>query len=475
LFSDSAHILIVEDDPSHVELILRAFERWPTHYRLETAGTLAEARNRIEESPPDLVITDMLVPDGSGIDLLRDGGFRGCPIVVMTSFGDEKRAVEAFKAGALDYVVKSDSTLGDLPHIAERSLLAWAAVLEKRGIENALLETERRFRAIFNQTFQLIGILDREGRVVEMNRTALTFAGMEEPGVVGMYLWETSWAAYSTEQRDRIRRAVEVVSGGGFERFEVGLENVGIGLRYLDFSLKPVRDESGIVILLIAEGRDITERRLAEENLRSSLREKDFLLKEIHHRVKNNLQVVASMLTLEAGKFNDGRGGMLFGSSINRILAMSRVHELLYQSQNFACVDIGEQMKTLTADLYDTYRESFCRVDIETSMEKVEIGIDRAVPFGIIANEILSNAFRHAFPPALRDRGKVTIVVAATLGGRARLEIGDDGIGLSEGVGRDGNRGIGLMLIDILVKQLAGSMSVDRDSGTRYAIEFPRE
>ena len=149
--NETVHILAVEDDPAHAELIRRAFDYATSPMRLSVASTLADARRSMAERAPDLMIVDMVLPDGQGTELLPGDPDKAlCPMVIMTSHGDEQMAVDALKAGALDYVVKSSETLTDMPHIAERTLREWGHIRERRLAEAALRQSEERLQAILD-------------------------------------------------------------------------------------------------------------------------------------------------------------------------------------------------------------------------------------------------------------------------------------------------------------------------------------
>ncbi len=335
-----------------------------------------------------------------------------------------------------------------------------------------LLRSERKFHGVFDQTFQLMGILDAAGRLVEANQNALDLIDRPKDEVLGRPFWETPWWEPFPAQATALRSAISRSAGGSFERFEVDhLDRDGRPL-HIDFSLKPVLDEEGKVVLLVAEGRDITERKTAERTLKSSLREKEILLKEIHHRVKNNLQVIVSLLSLQSSRISDPEVVQVYEEGIGRVRTMAQVHELLYQSPSLSGIDLAEQVRLIADDLYNAYRHGFGEVRLSVEAESVELGVDQAIPCGLLVNEVLTNSFKYAFPPASRAGGLVSIRLAREEGDRVSLEISDDGIGIPKGVELGGAEWIGLSLVSLLVEQLRGTVELDRSAGTRYLIRF---
>ena len=177
----TVRILLVEDEDAHAELIRRAFEAFPRRVDLHRARSLEDARSELATRPPDLVISDLRLPDGDGIELLpQEKGVSPYPVVIMTSHGDEQVAVDAIKTGALDYVVKSEITLAQMPYIAERALREWSHVVERRRAEERLRESEEHFRSLIEHAHDLTAIVDekRAPRVREP-------IGLARPGLLG--------------------------------------------------------------------------------------------------------------------------------------------------------------------------------------------------------------------------------------------------------------------------------------------------
>ncbi|QCO18436.1 GAF domain-containing protein (plasmid) [Azospirillum brasilense] len=202
----------------------------------------------------------------------------------------------------------------------------------------------------------------------------------------------------------------------------------------------------------------------------ATLDEKEALLKEIHHRVKNNLQLVTSLLNLQARRIEDEAVAALFADSRDRVRSMALVHENLYRLGNFARVPMREHLESVCAHLLRAYARQAGAVRLETAMDDLQLDLDRAVPCGLIVNELVSNALKHAFPGG---RGGVLGVVLAVDGRECRLTVRDDGVGLPGGYDPDRMDTLGFQLIADLVAQLHGSLEYNPSTGTEFVVAFP--
>ncbi len=215
---------------------------------------------------------------------------------------------------------------------------------------------------------------------------------------------------------------------------------------------------------------DITERRRAEEALRTSLAEKEVLLREVHHRVKNNLQVVVSLLNLQSQNVPDEKAREIFKESRNRIRSMALVHERLYQSTDLSRIDFPEYLRRLTAHLFRSYGLDEGRVGLEVDAGDVRLDVNTAVPLGLIVNELVSNAIKHAFPG--RARGNIAVGLERLDGGRFRLVVSDDGAGFPEGVDFRKTESLGMQIVTMLTEQLDGELLLERAAGTTFVLTF---
>ena len=223
--------------------------------------------------------------------------------------------------------------------------------------------------------------------------------------------------------------------------------------------------------------RELFERQTAEKELlasdrrlRRSLAEKESLLKEIHHRVKNNLQIVSSLLYLQEENMQDARGVAILRDCQQRVKSMALIHEQLYGTSDLAKIDFGCYIDALGASLFDAYGVDRGRIRLLVHSEAITLGVDTAVPCGLIVNELVSNALKHAFPE--NRRGVVDIALRTLSAVCMQLQVTDDGIGFSRKSDEAARQSLGLRLVETLVRQLDGSLSIETNPGTRFTLEL---
>jgi two-component sensor histidine kinase len=234
---------------------------------------------------------------------------------------------------------------------------------------------------------------------------------------------------------------------------------------------KPFNDMDGRFAGYIGTCLDITEQITAEDRIRASLEEKEVLLKEIHHRVKNNLQVISSLLSLQAGSSQDPETLRLLRESHTRVKSIALIHEKLYQSPNLTQVDIQHYIRSLTEYLCTSYGLDPEKIRLRLDLEQAYLGIGTAIPCGLIINELVSNALKHAFPG---DReGEIYVGLHRKGDGEYALVVKDNGIGLPEDLDFPHANTLGMELVGSLVEQLDGRACWSTCSGTNVCISFP--
>lgn len=219
--------------------------------------------------------------------------------------------------------------------------------------------------------------------------------------------------------------------------------------------------------------RDVTERKETEDRLRRTIAEREVLLREVHHRVKNNLQVVTSLLNLQARATQDDYVRRAFEESQHRVQSMALIHEQLYGSADFAAIDFPDYIRQLSSRLFHSYQIPAGSIALETRISDVALGVDVAVPCGLIINELLSNSLKYAFEEGAV--GKIYIHVDQLEDRSVRITIGDDGRGLPPDVGFWNTKTLGLRLVRTLVRQIDGEIEVGGPPGVEYRIRFAVE
>ncbi len=207
----------------------------------------------------------------------------------------------------------------------------------------------------------------------------------------------------------------------------------------------------------------------AEKRIEESLKEKEMLLKEIHHRVKNNLAVISSLLNLQSNYIKDKDDLELFRESQTRAKSMALIHERLYQSDDLKRIDFSDYIKTLAQDLFRTYAADTSRINLKMDLETVLLDINTSIPLGLILNELLSNSMKYAFP----DDEKGEIIIKLELKDDQHvLTVSDNGVGLPEELDLDKIDSLGLQLVNSLTNQIDGDLDLDRSHGTKFTITF---
>jgi two-component sensor histidine kinase len=216
---------------------------------------------------------------------------------------------------------------------------------------------------------------------------------------------------------------------------------------------------------------ELDERRQVEAQLQAALGEKELLLRELHHRVKNNLQVISSLLDLQADVLDDPQVLAIFEDSQRRIQAMALIHESLYQSTDLARLNAADYLQRLGTRLCDAYGTTDDRIALEIHADEVWLEVNTAIACGLILQELLSNSFKHAFPAG--RSGEIHITLGVESEHRATLTVRDTGVGFPEGVDFHHTDSLGLQLVGLLTEQLGGTIALEQRGGTQWTLTFP--
>lgn len=255
------------------------------------------------------------------------------------------------------------------------------------------------------------------------------------------------------------------------KQFELPLKTLHGENEWYQLFLNPVRVHDTIQEISCL-AYDITDRKEIDRRILSSLKEKEVLLQEVHHRVKNNLQVISSILNLQSSFVDDERILGILEESQSRIKTMSFIHETLYQTADFSSIDFSEYINTLAKNLVQSYAKIDCKVSLETELENVSLNLDQAIPSGLIVNELVSNAMKHAFKD--RAQGLIKLTVKEK-NGKVTIAVGDNGVGLPPNFDPKESDSLGIYLVHALIEQLDAHMEIVNSTGTTFLITFEKQ
>jgi len=302
-------------------------------------------------------------------------------------------------------------------------------------------------------------VLDLQNRIVDANSSALHLIGCSISEAGGQFIKQV-WP-HLFDFVEHIHYTEDI---GGEVTIDLEEEQ-----HIYDVRVSPLIDWRNRITGHVVVLRDITRRKQTEEKIRASLKEKEVLLKEIHHRVNNNLQIISSLLSLQSEYVKDARCTASLEESRNRIRTMALVHEKLYQSENLASINLKEYVKSLVSGLVRSYRVNTDRITPKTNVEDIFLGVDTAIPCGLIINELVSNALKHAFPDR---KGEITVTLHS-VDDIIELTVSDNGIGIPDNIDFKAAETLGLHLVTILAEdQLEGEITLDRSKGTSFKITF---
>lgn len=335
-------------------------------------------------------------------------------------------------------------------------------ITERKEATKALKESERRFRTLFEKTANPILVIDKQGNYKDANLAALEFLEISKEELMQKNVSSFMPSEMNNEEVWNKHHDLWKKSG----RIETSYLING-KVKTLDLTITPGSYRNKEVVFGI--GIDITPQKEAELQLKKELREKVVLLREVHHRVKNNLAIISSLLNLQSRTITSPEKALeAFQNSRDRVMAMSLVHQKIYQSEKYADVDMRYYLKDMISHLYEAYAYDK-NINLVYDLQEVSLEVDKAIPCALIVNELVTNAFKHAFPD--NNTGKILLSLKQLENGYIRLQISDDGVGLPDEFNE--KQSLGMNLVYMLSEQLHGQICSDTDKGTTFTIEFP--
>ena len=349
-------------------------------------------------------------------------------------------------------------------------------ITERRAAEEALMQSEEKYRILFEHSPDFILLMAPDGKIIDINKSTREIVNLSREDLIGKSIMELGVLF-----EDDIFIFLEILSKLLKEERVKPVEFKTIDrsgkIRWMEAYLSLLKkDRDNCAVQVIA--RDITGRKNDEKQIKQSLNEKEVLLKEIHHRVKNNLQIISSLLNLQSRYVDDKNVFGVFKESQNRIKSMALIHEKLYQSEDITKIDFAEYIKSLTFHLFRSYSIDSNAVELSINFKDILFDVDTSIPCGLIINELVSNSLKYAFPPAPHassygQKPKINIDIQLD-GEKYVLIISDNGIGFPDDVDFQNTETLGLRLVNILVNQINGVIKLDKTKGTSFKIEFEK-
>ena len=460
-------VLIVEDLLTDAELMVRELLRAgfdPHWQRVETEPDYLASLN----SGRDVILADYNLPQFDALTALRRLQERGLdiPFIIITGSISEEVAVECMKRGATDYLLKD--RLARLGPAVAQALEQRRLRIAKLQSEAALRESEQRFRLLAENATDMISRSTPDGIYLYISPACHTLLGYTPEELVGCCAEQLSHA----EDRAELGRVqTQLAESAGTHTVTYRVRRKDGQFIWFETMGRAVRDaETGGVLEIEAVSRDITQRKQAEDRIKAALKEKELLLREIHHRVKNNLQVISSLLLLQSRHIKDVQARVMFKESQNRVRSMALIHEKLYRSTDLTRIDMSDYLYSLTPQL--VHAAAVCTEDInlKITVENVFLGIDTAIPCGLIIHELVSNSLKHAFP--LGQGGEIGIDLQSIGENKFALTVADNGVGFPASVDLCHAPSLGLQLVRALADQLGAAVELGGGVGTTFRFTF---
>lgn len=355
------------------------------------------------------------------------------------------------------------------------AMLSIARDITNRKIFEQMIENLRRQNElILNSVWEGILGLDSEGRHTFINPSAARMLGYEVEELIGKQshpIWhhtKEDGSVYPGEECPIFRTSRNPDEYYVREDIFWRKDGTSFPVSYTSSSIMENNNIVGAVVTF----RDITERKQAEEKIKSSLREKELLLREIHHRVKNNLQILTSLISFQIKEDNEPRINQILSECNDRIKTIAIIHEKLYQTKHFSSIEVRKLISDIAGSLVYSLRDTGNRTGLILNIQDITIGIDVAIPLGLIVNEIVSNSVKHAFPSEMN--GEISIDFYA-MNGEFVLSIHDTGVGFPDDFEIEKSDSLGMYLIYTLTEQLNGIADFIRDNGTTVKIHFKKQ
>ena len=400
--------------------------------------------------PPDVILADSGVshPDTRrALQLLEERGLN-VPFIVLSGTVDEEAALGMMRLGAADYLFKD--RLARLGQAVKHALLANELRRLKGRAEDGRQASDARFLAFMQHSPTLVFIKDESRGVVYVNNAS---------GEVADFVAQMDAGSASVFETGDPSRTIEEVTTAGGEVRQL------LCVRFLFSDAEGGRLLGGVCV-------DVTEQQATEKALSGALAAKDVLLSEVHHRVKNNLQTISSLLNMQADLLPDAAARQALRDAQRRIHSMALIHEQMNGGRELDGVDLGEYARRLARELFDSFGAVGERIRLRMALDPVPLAMDQMIPCGLILNELISNSLKYAFPG--ERAGEILVSLRCPEGRTVTMTVADNGVGLPPAAAWNGSKSLGLRIVDILTGQLGGILDRQSAGGLTSTVTFPR-
>jgi PAS domain S-box-containing protein len=467
--STTIRVLILGDRSEDVELTIHELRRGDFEPEWLRVDTVSEYNAHLGW-PPDVILAGCnspLLDAPRALELLQQHHLETpIPFIVLSEASTEDAAIAMLGKGATDYLQKD--RLARLGPAVRRALCEAKLRGDFCRAEQALRASDVRFSSFMNNSQTLAFIKDRDGRMLYINNTCEQIWGMTLADCFGKtnhQLWPSEVADRlcandaAVIQRDQSSQLVEELS------LRNGRTVPMLTFRFLFADGDGARLLGGVSV-------DISEQVRTQKALSSALAAKELLLKEVHHRVKNNLQIISSLLSMQAQSLQDLAAAQALQDSQERVQCMALIHERLHLNDEPDRLDFREYAAKLARDLFYSYGVNSERIRLRFELEPISLGLNQAIPCGLILNELLTNSLKYAFP---NERGGEVLVKLSWGGDEVvELTVADDGVGLPVDFDWKESQSLGLRIMNILGRQLDGTVRRAAGAGTVFSLVFQR-
>ncbi len=457
-------VLYVDDEPALLD-ITRQFLENTGEFRVDTATCVRDAMKALMERSYDAVVSDYQMTEMDGIAFLKQLRHQGnmLPFIIFTGKGQENIVIEALNAGADFYIQKGEDPKVQFADLGNKIRQA----VRRSTAERALRESEERFRNVVEDQTELISRFRPDGILLFVNDAFCRYFGVLREHILGRRFEMQSPDEDGNIVKSHLR---SLTRQHPFATIECRVIMPTGLIRWQQRNDRAIFDDTDTLIEFQSVGRDITDLKIAQEALKTSLVEKNMLLKEIHHRVKNNMQVVIGLLQFQASTVSSPEIARIVLDTETRIRSMILIHERLYKSDDFVNINLEMYIKDLIDSLIYTYRTKTV-INVEYSIDKTLIDQPMLIHLGLLITEVVSNSLKHAFPD--RSTGTISLTFHRKKNNCLILSIHDDGIGIPDSCLREKPTTMGLQLIYMLGRdQLNGEIQIEGNNGTTFTFIF---